>query len=241
MIGCECAVCQSTDPRDQRFRTSIVVESARGTVLLVDTTPDLRMQALRQRMRRLDAVLFTHAHADHIAGLDDVRRFNAVMQRAMPVYGDASTLAEIRQRFSYIFDPETPRGGGLPEIRLWTLSGGPFCIDDLEVVPVPLRHGSRQVFGFRLGSFAYLTDCNAIPDASLARLTGLQVLVLDALRTKPHPTHFSLPEAVEMARRIGAPQVYFTHMTHDLGHAATCAALPAGMALAHDGLSIDIK
>jgi phosphoribosyl 1,2-cyclic phosphate phosphodiesterase len=239
MIGCECDVCRSTDPRDQRFRTSIVVESRRGTVVLVDTTPDLRMQALRQRMRRLDAVLYTHAHADHIAGLDDVRRFNAVMQRAMPIYGGATTLAEIRQRFGYIFDPRTPRGGGLPELRLWTIGGGAFCVDDLEIVPVPIMHGSRQIFGFRFGPFAYLTDCNAIPEASLPLLKDLEVLVLDALRPKPHPTHFSLSEAVDMAGRLGAGQTYFTHMTHDLGHAATCAALPAGMALAYDGLSLE--
>lgn len=240
MIGCECDVCRSTDPKDQRFRTSILVESGRGNVLLVDTAPDLRMQALRQRMRRLDAILYTHAHADHIAGLDDVRRFNAVMQGPVPIYGDARTLDEIRQRFSYIFDPDAPRGGGLPELRLWTMGGGAFCIDDLEVVPVPVLHGSRPVFGFRVGPFAYLTDCNAIPDASLPLLMGLEVLVLDALRRKPHPTHFSLDQAVAMAGRIGATHTYFTHMAHDLGHAATCAALPARMALAYDGLTLEL-
>lgn len=240
MIGCECAVCRSDDPRDHRFRTSISVESDRGTVILVDTGPDLRMQALRQNMRRLDAVLYTHPHADHIAGLDDVRRFNAVMQQPLPIFGDDRTLSEIRRRFSYIFDPSTPRGGGLPQLTLWPMSGGPFCVDDLAITPVPLMHGTRPVFGFRFGAFAYLTDCNAIPDASFPLLKGLEVLVLDGLRWKPHPTHFAIGEAVEMARRIGAPQTYFIHMTHDVPHAETCANLPPGMALAYDGLMLSM-
>lgn len=239
MIGCDCAVCRSSDPRDQRFRTSIVVESAGGTALLVDTTPDLRSQALKHGLRRVDAILFTHSHADHIAGLDDVRRFNAVSGRAMPIYGDAATLAELRQRFGYVFDADAPRGGGRPDLRLWTIDGA-FCVGDQEVVPVPLLHGRRQILGFRFGPFAYLTDCNAIPPASHLLLQDLQVLVLDALRRRPHATHFSLDEAVATAGRIGAPQTYFTHMAHDLGHEATCAALPPGVTLAYDGLTLDL-
>jgi phosphoribosyl 1,2-cyclic phosphate phosphodiesterase len=239
MIGCDCAVCRSDDPRDQRTRTSIAVETAGGETLLVDTTPDLRTQALRERLRRVDAILYTHAHADHLFGLDDVRRFNAVSGHAMPIFANADTIAEIRQRFGYVFAGGRPPGGGLPELRLWTI-GGRLCIGRQEIVPVPILHGRREILGFRFGSCAYLTDCSGIPDASRALLEGLDVLVLDALRRRPHPTHFSLDEAVAMAIRIGARQTYFTHIAHDLGHAETCAGLPPGIALAYDGLALSV-
>jgi phosphoribosyl 1,2-cyclic phosphate phosphodiesterase len=238
MIGCDCAVCQSTDPRDQRCRPSIYLELGDGTRVLVDTTPDLRAQALRYDVRRVDVLLFTHAHADHVMGLDEVRRYNVLSRAPMPVYGDAQTLADLRRMFGYVFDSDAPKGGGVPDLRLWTL-GGPFCLGRQEVVPVPLRHGDRMILGFRLGRFAYLTDCNGVPESSLALLGDLDVLVLDALRRRPHPTHFTLDEAVGVARRVGARRTLFTHIAHDLAHTETCAALPAGMALAHDGLTID--
>jgi phosphoribosyl 1,2-cyclic phosphate phosphodiesterase len=240
MIGCECAVCRSTDSRDARTRPSIVVEAPDGTVLLVDTPPDLRTQALAHGLRRLDAILYTHSHADHIAGLDDVRRFNAVNGGPMPLYGDPATVAEIRLRFGYAFDPATFPGGGLPDLRLWAI-GGPFCVRGLNVIPVPILHGRRPILGFRFGKFAYLTDCSEIPPASRGLLTGLDVLVLDALRRRPHPTHFSLAEAVAVATEIGAGRTYFTHIAHDLGHADTCAQLPPTMALAYDGLRLELK
>jgi phosphoribosyl 1,2-cyclic phosphate phosphodiesterase len=240
MIGCDCAVCRSDDPRDARLRPSILVETDDGLQVLVDTTPDLRAQALRAGLQRVDAVLFTHAHADHIMGLDEVRRFNLLSRAPMPVYADAHTAQELRLTFRYVFTPDAPRGGGVPDLRLFTL-GGPFCVGRQEIQPVPLRHGRWQVLGFRFGRFAYLTDCNAVPDASLALLEGLDSLVLDALRRKPHPTHFTLDEAIVMARRIGAKRTWFTHIAHDLPHAATCAALPAGMALAHDELVLDVN
>jgi phosphoribosyl 1,2-cyclic phosphate phosphodiesterase len=239
MIGCDCAVCRSDDPRDTRSRPSIYVVCDDGLGVLVDTTPDLRAQALRHDIRRVDSLLFTHSHADHLMGLDEVRRYNSLNRAAMPVYGDARTLADLRRTFAYIFDADAPRGGGVPDLRLWTI-GGAFCLGRQEVVPVPLVHGSRPILGFRFGRFAYLTDCNGVPETSLALLGGLDSLVLDALRHRPHPTHFTVDQAVEMARRIGARQTYFTHIAHDLGHAATCASLPAGMALAHDGLQLDI-
>ena len=238
MIGCDCAVCQSTDPRDQRCRPSIYLELGDGTRVLVDTTPDLRAQALRYDVRRVDVLLFTHAHADHVMGLDEVRRYNVLSRAPMPVYGDAQTLADLRRMFGYVFDSDAPKGGGVPDLRLWTL-GGRFCLGRQEVVPVPLRHGDRMILGFRLGRFAYLTDCNGVPESSLALLGDLDVLVLDALRRRPHPTHFTLDEAVGVARRVGARRTLFTHIAHDLAHTETCAALPAGMALAHDGLTID--
>jgi len=239
MIGCDCAVCKSTDVRDKRFRPSIYLTLDDGTCVLVDTTPDLRTQALTHDVRRVDAILFTHAHADHVMGLDEVRRFNLLSRHAMPVYGDSMTVADIRRMFGYVFDADAPKGGGVPDLRLWTI-GGPFCLGRAEVVPVPVIHGNREVLGFRIGRFAYLTDCNAIPARSRTLLHGIDTLVLDGLRHKPHPTHFTLEEAVGVARGIGARWTFFTHIAHDLGHEATCAALPPGMALAHDGLTLEV-
>jgi phosphoribosyl 1,2-cyclic phosphate phosphodiesterase len=239
MIGCDCEVCTSGDPRDTRFRPSIYVEMDDGLRVLVDTTPDLRTQALRHGVRQVNAILFTHAHADHVMGLDEVRRYNALSRKPMPVYADARTLEALRRTFSYIFEPDAPRGGGVPDLRLWTI-GGRFSLGRQEVVPVPLRHGPWAILGFRFGPFAYLTDCNGIPESSFGLLEGVDSVVLDALRRRPHPTHFTVDEAVAVARRIGARRTYFTHMSHDLGHAATCASLPEGMALAHDGLVLDI-
>ncbi len=239
MIACDCAVCTSIDPRDKRTRTSIAVDLGDGVTVLVDTTPDLRAQALREGLRRVDAILYTHGHADHLFGLDDVRRYTAMSGHPMPIYARADTLAEIRMRFGYALGGGKPDGGGLPRLSLWTI-GGRFCVASQEIVPVPIMHGRREILGFRIGSVGYLTDCSGIPDSSLALLEQLDVLVLDALRRRPHPTHFSLDQAVEMAGRIGARQTYFTHIAHDLGHADTCRTLPSGMALAYDGLSIEL-
>lgn len=241
MIGCTCGVCASADPRDQRFRPSIYIEQ-NGASLLVDTGPDLRMQALRFGVTRVDAILYTHGHADHLVGLDEVRRFNALQRGAIPCYGDARTLGEIRAMFSYVFDPLTPKGGGIPEIDLVEVDPrtGAFEAAGVRVVPVLVFHGERPVLGFRVGAFAYLTDCSRIPDESWPRLEGVEVVVLDALRERPHPTHFSLGEAVEAGRRIGARQTFFTHIAHDLGHASTCARLPPTMQLAYDGLTVEL-
>lgn len=239
MIGCDCATCQSSDPRDHRLRPSIFIE-ADGLSLLVDAGPDLRAQALRHRLRRVDAIFLTHGHADHILGLDDVRRFNYLQQRPMPCYGDEPTIADVRQTFAYAFDRRTQKGGGLPQVETFTIAG-PFCVGRHEIVPVPLFHGRRPILGLRLDRFAYLTDCNAIPESSWPLLEGLDVLVLDALRHRPHPTHFSLAEAIEVSRRIGARRTYFTHMCHDLPHAATCAELPPAMELAYDGLVVEVS
>jgi len=240
MIGCDCSTCRSDDPRDTRLRPSLFVRADDGTSVLIDAGPDLRAQALTHRITRVDAIVFTHGHADHILGLDDVRRFNAVMGRSMKLYGDAITLDEIRRVFGYVFDPQTPRGGGLPQLDL-TLIEGPFAVGPLAFVPVPIWHGQRQILGLRLGRFAYLTDCSAIPDSSWPLLHGVDVVVLDALRHRPHPTHFSLEQAIAAARRIAARQTYFTHMCHDLPHAATTAQLPEGIALAFDGLQLDVR
>ena len=244
MVGCDCDVCRSADPRDSRLRPSIVVETDDGMHLLVDTTPDLRTQALTHNVRQVDAVLFTHTHADHIMGLDEVRRYNALSGRSMACFGDPRALGEIRRVFAYVFagkghTDEGRHGGGVPAIDLWAL-GGPFCVGRQEIVPVPVRHGHQMILGYRFGRFAYLTDCSEIPESSFELLRDLDVLVLDALRRRPHPTHFSLDQAVQAARRIGARQTLFTHICHDLGHEATCRSLPVGMALGYDGQRLDI-
>ena len=240
MIGCDCATCRSEDPRDKRLRTSIYVQMEDGTSILVDAGPDLRQQALRHRIRRVDAIIFTHGHADHIFGLDETRRFTGISQEPLPCYGDAQTLSDIRKTFSYVFDPATPRGGGLPELDL-RLVDGPIGVGPHSVVPVPVMHGERPILGLRFGAFAYLTDCSSIPESSWPLLHNLDVLVIDALRQRPHPTHFSLSEATEAARRIAPGRTYFTHMCHDLPHAGTNAALPEGMALAYDGLELECR
>lgn len=239
MIACDCLTCRSTDPRDNRLRPSIYIQMDDGTGVLVDAGPDLRQQALRHDIRRVDAIVFTHGHADHILGLDETRRFSGPQRRALRCYGDAATLGDIRRMFAYVFDPATPRGGGLPELELVTVTGR-FEIGGHEIQPVPLLHGERPILGLRVGRFAYLTDCNRIPDASWPLLHNLDTVVVDALRERPHPTHFSLSEAIDAGRRIAARQTYFTHMCHDLGHAETDARLPAGMALAYDGLVIEL-
>ena len=238
MIGCDCATCRSDDPRARRLRPSIFVETDDGKAVLVDAGPDLREQALRHRIRRVDAVLFTHGHADHILGMDDIRRFNYLQQKPMPCYGDERTVADIRTTFAYAFNPATQKGGGLPQLVLCIIKGE-FSLGATEIVPVPLFHGQRPILGFRFGRFAYLTDCNRIPDESWPLLEGLDSVVIDALRHKPHPTHFTLDEAIAVSRRIGARRTWFTHMCHDLGHAETSARLPAGIELAYDGLMVE--
>ena len=238
MIGCGCATCHSTDPRDKRLRPSIYVEVEGGPAVLVDTGTDLRQQALTFGVARVDAILFTHSHADHIMGLDEVRRFNAAQRGAIPAYADERTAADLRRTFHYIFQPPAERGGGVPQIDLHTIDG-PFDCHGLMVVPVPVFHGSRPILGFRFGGFAYLTDCNRIPDQAWPLLDELDVLVLDALRHRPHPTHFTVAQALDVASRVRPRQTYLTHICHDLPHAATNASLPPGVELAYDGLVIE--
>ena len=237
MIGCACRVCTSSDPRDRRWRPSIYLELP-GVAALVDTSTDLRAQALHFRIPRVDAILFTHSHADHVLGLDEVRRYNAIQGGSIPCFADAATAADLRRTFFYIFDSRTPASGGVPRIELFTLQGE-FCLGATEVVPVPLLHGRRLILGYRIGSFAYLTDCSSIPDASWELLAGVDLLVLDALRHRPHPTHLTVEQAVAIAERVGPSRAYLTHIAHDLPHAATCALLPAGVELAYDGLIVE--
>jgi phosphoribosyl 1,2-cyclic phosphate phosphodiesterase len=238
-IGCRCAVCQSDDPRDKRWRPSVLLALEGGERVLVDTSSDLRAQALRFGVDRLDAILYTHSHADHIFGFDDTRPFTASSGQALPVYGDAQTLGDLRRTFAYAFETGTDPGGGLPQVVTYVVTGS-FCLGGAEIVPVPIDHGRRPILGYRIGGFAYLTDCSHIPEPSFALLHGLDVVVLGALRHRPHPTHFTVAEAVAAAARIGARRTFLTHMCHDLGHAATSAELPDRVRLAHDGLVLEI-
>lgn len=237
-IGCTCGTCRSADPRDRRLRPSILVEFDGGTTVLVDTSPDLRAQALTFGITRVDAVLYTHAHADHLLGLDDLRRFNELQGGAIPCYGNRRTLDEIRRTFAYAFRPE-PSGGGVPRVELIAVDGA-FSVAGVTIIPVPVLHGAEPILGFRLGPFAYLTDCSAVPDASRILLDGVRDLVVDALRDRPHPTHFSLSEALSFIAAIGPERAWLTHLCHDLGHKATSARLPAGVELAYDGLRVEV-
>jgi phosphoribosyl 1,2-cyclic phosphate phosphodiesterase len=240
IIGCDCAVCTSTSPRDKRLRPSIYLEVPGHARILVDLSPDLRQQALTYGIRHVDAVLITHGHADHILGLDDIRRFNHLQRAAIPVYADAVAWDTLRKAFFYVFDA-TPRvGGGVPKIDIHAVDG-PFDLHGVRVVPVPLWHGRLPILGFRFGSFAYMTDCNAIPDTSWPLIEGVETLVLDALRDKPHTTHFTIAEALNVVARLAPRRTYFTHMGHELGHEITNARLPAGVRLAYDGLVLDVE
>jgi phosphoribosyl 1,2-cyclic phosphate phosphodiesterase len=243
VIGCACAVCTSLDARNRRLRSSILVESGDRRIV-VDTTPEFRLQALAAGLTTLDAVLYTHAHADHIFGLDDVRIFNWRTKQPMPIYGAADTLETVRDRFDYVFQ-DTQEGGGKPKLDLIPVDG-PFEVAGLTITPLVVRHGSLPVLAFRVRErtggpeFVYATDCNAIAPDVLEQMRGLDLLILDALGKNRHPTHFSLPQAVEIATSLEPRRTLFTHISHSLEHAETNASLPPGMALAYDGLIVDL-
>jgi phosphoribosyl 1,2-cyclic phosphate phosphodiesterase len=239
VIGCGCPTCTSSDPRNQRTRCALVVGLPQGH-LLVDSPPDLRGQMLREKIGLIHAAVFTHSHADHLMGLDDLRMFPAYLGHELPVYCEEWVDQQIRRSFDYAFDDFAGSYplGSVPRLALRRIATEPFDALGATVIPIRLHHGRFRVLGFRFGNVAYCTDVNAIPDESLPLLHGLDVLILDALRLRPHPTHFSLEEAIEMARRIGARRTLFTHMSHELEHVETNAKLPPGMELAYDGLRL---
>jgi phosphoribosyl 1,2-cyclic phosphate phosphodiesterase len=234
MIGCHCEVCSSSDPHDKRTRPSVLI-SYHETRVLVDTTPELRLQCVANRIDRIDAVVYTHAHADHIMGLDDVRRFNALQGGPLDVWADEKTFIAVEKCFAYAFKEPAPEWKIFRPHLIRRKIEGPFQIGGVTWTPVPLLHGDQPVLGFRVGNLAYCTDVSQIPEPSFDLLHGLDVLVLDALQWKKHATHFSVEQAIEAATRIGAKQTLFTHIAHALGHEATNKALPPNMRLAFDG------
>jgi phosphoribosyl 1,2-cyclic phosphate phosphodiesterase len=236
MIGCNCAVCTSADKKDKRLRSSIMVQSA-STTIVVDTTPDFRYQMLRNNVKQLDAVLFTHPHKDHIAGLDDVRGFNFLQQKAMPVYANSLTEEALKREFAYVFsDKKYP---GIPELELNTINGSPFYIGDIPIAPIEVWHYKMPVLGFRFGKFTYITDANRIEADEKEKIKGSSVMVLNALRKEKHISHYTLEEAIAEVKGLEVPQGYFTHISHQLGtHNDVTKDLPEGIALAWDGLQV---
>lgn len=242
-IGCSCDVCRSTDPRDTRLRPSILIRFSEPGLpprnILIDTTPDFRAQMLTARIDRLDAIVYTHGHADHILGLDDVRPFN-YRQGTIPLYAAPEAFDTIRRVFSYAFEKREFRTH-VPQLEVNLIGDDPFDVFGLCFEPIPVMHGRERIYGFRFGNAAYLTDHNEVPESSMAKLRGLDVLFLDALRHKAHPTHSTLATSTESARRIQAKRTFFTHMCHDVPHAATEKSLPPGICLAYDGLEIEVN
>lgn len=238
VIGCDCPVCRSVDFRDKRLRVSVHVEVA-GKSFVIDTGPDFRQQVLRERIRRLDAVLFTHEHKDHTAGLDDVRSYNFLQGHDMPVYARPSVLDQLRREFAYVFAEK--KYPGVPRLHLHEIQNEPFTVEGIPVTPIEVQHLRLPVYGFRIGDFAYVTDANFIADEELAKLRGTKVLVLNALQQTAHPSHFTLAEALEIVERVGPERAYFTHLSHKMGlHREVEARLPSHVRLGFDGLRVEV-
>jgi phosphoribosyl 1,2-cyclic phosphate phosphodiesterase len=238
VIGCECDVCKSTDFRDKRTRSSILIKSNSKNIL-IDTSIDFRIQALANDLKSLDAVLYTHTHADHLFGLDDVRPLTKSSN--LQIYCDSHSEQQILSKFDYVFGAAVQKGGGLPKLKL-------NCIEDLksfnaggvEFLPVPIYHGKLKIYGYRFGDVAYLTDCSSVPQESAAALEGVRLLIIDALKYTPHPTHFSVEQAIDFSRKIKAEQTYFTHMAHDLKHSVLDKELPENISPAYDNLRLQL-
>jgi phosphoribosyl 1,2-cyclic phosphate phosphodiesterase len=242
MVGCDCEVCTSTNPRNHRDRCAVLIGTPQGN-LLIDTPPELRLQLVAAGRSRVDAVLYTHEHADHINGIDDLRMFSVKRRRPLPIYGPAETLASIKTSFNYIFDHDVRpyEGTSKPTLELCPMEPGrPVVVAGIQVLPLTFEHGHLRVFGYRLGNLAYITDAKEIPPSARACLGGLKVLALNALWWRPHPTHLSIDEAIRTAQDLAVERTFLTHLTHETGHAELAARLPAGIAPAYDGLTVEV-
>ncbi|MBI5816279.1 MAG: MBL fold metallo-hydrolase [Nitrospinae bacterium] len=238
MIGCDCPVCASSDTRDKRLRASIWVQGE-GASVLVDTSTDLRAQALRAGIRRLDAVIYTHHHADHVHGIDELRSFNFLQKEPVACYGNRETLERIMRMFGYIFDDHPGKGGGKPKLALNVIEGE-ICVGSLKITPVPVFHGEMEIYGYRIGSAAYVTDCSKIPPASMKLLKGVDTLILGALGLKSHDTHFTVEKALGAIKKLAPRRAYLTHLNHNIGHKELSRSLPDNVKLAYDGLEVEI-
>jgi len=239
VIGCRCATCTSTDPHNKRTRASAYVETDEGVHLLIDSGPEMRLQMLREGLSQVEAVLYTHLHADHTAGIDDLKAFNARLGGMLPCYGDAGTSASLRERFAYAF-AGTPWVGLIPHIGFTAVDANPFVVGGTCIQPVPMRHGAIRSTGYRIGNFAYLTDTSGVPATSLPLLQDLEVLVVDALRWESHPTHYSVPEALALIEAVQPERAFLTHVGHTLEHEATNARIGPRTQLAYDGLRLEL-
>lgn len=241
VIGCRCPVCQSDNPRNNRTRTGVAVRLDAGT-FLIDTPPELRIQLLRERIDLVQAVIYTHSHADHLFGLDDLRLFGYHLRRPIPLYCEAAVERQIRAAFSYAFTPPDPdlHHGALPQLEISRIDDAPFAVLGEQVTPIRLLHGKLEVFGFRIRNVAFCTDVSFMPEASYSLLEGLDVLIIDALRDAPHATHFGIPQALAVIERVRPRRAFLTHLSHHLDYEATNARLPAGVELAYDGLRVPL-
>ena len=239
VIGCTCETCTSTNPKDKRLRTSAYIEID-DTSILIDTSADFRQQMLDNKFDDVDTVLFTHHHIDHIAGLDDLRQINQRLEKSIDLYGNSLTIDELSVTFRYVFDERLRSHMAVPLVDMHKIENKPFTVNGIDIIPIEVIHGRLPIFGYRIGNFAYVTDASFIAEEEEKKLEGLDVLVLNALRERPHPTHFNIEQATELAKKYGAKKTYFTHMTHEVLHDRVNAELPPGIELGYDGLTFEL-
>lgn len=240
VIGCKCETCSSSNPKDKRLRTSAYIETNEGVKLLIDTSIDFRQQMLKNKIDNLDAVLYTHHHVDHINGMDDLRQITQRYDKFIDLFANETTVEEMKISFRYVFNEELIKYKSVPLVNFHVIKNEMLRIKNVDIIPVECMHGNLKIFGYRINNFAYITDCSAISDNELKKLEGLKVLVINALRIRPHPTHFNLQEAIEISKRVKPKRTFFTHLTHDILHDKINSTLPKGIELAYDGLEFNI-
>jgi len=238
IIGCSCSVCTSSNPRNERTRSSVFIQS-RGKNILIDTAPDLRFQALKHNITRLDTVLYTHSHADHTHGIDELRTYNFVNKMVIPIYGSPQTIENIKTNFKYIFD-DSYAAGGKPKVEMMPITEE-FDFHGIRIIPIEINHANWIIFGYRIGKMAYLTDCSGIPEESMKKLKGLQLLIIDALRYNPHPAHFNVEQAVNIILKIKPKFAVFTHMGHEIDYEELSQRLPEGIMPGYDGMQFELE